>query len=112
MWRKEKFQNLIKKELGKTILREIDIHPGVLLTLTRVEITPDFSQAKIYFSVIPKEREKETFEKINKNIYFLQQKLNKRLKIEVPKIVFKKETKTEEAAKVEGILEKLKKDGN
>lgn len=108
MWRRAKLQNLIKKELGNIILKEIDNDPGILLTLTRVEITSDFSRAKIFISVMPKEKEEEIFDNLNQKVYFLQQKLNKRLKIEIPKIIFEKEKKITEAAKIENILEKLK----
>ncbi len=60
---------------------------------------------------MPEESEKKVFDLLNKNIYDIQQKLNKRLNMRpVPRIQFKKEEQTKEAAKIEEILEDIKKE--
>jgi len=101
---------LIKKELSNILLKELDLPSNVLITLTRVETLKNLSEAKIYVSVIPEEKREEVFKVIIGNIYNLQQHLNNRLKMRpVPKIRFEKENKTKEAAKIEEILEQLKK---
>jgi len=101
---------LIKKELSKILLREVDFPSGVLVTVTRVETLPNLSEAKIYISVIPESKTEEVFRILNKEIYNLQQQLNKRLKMRpVPKIWLKKEEKAKEAARIEEVLEQLKK---
>ncbi len=105
----QRVNSLIRKELGQIILREIDFPKVVLATLTRVETSIDLSQAKIYISVIPDIETSKVFEILNKEIYNLQQKLNKRLNMRpIPKIVFEREEKTKEAAKVEELLERIK----
>jgi len=49
---------------------------------------------------------------LNQEIYELQQKINRRLKMRpVPRIRFSKERETAEAGRVEELLEKLKKEG-
>ena len=104
-----RINNLIKRELGEIIIRELGLK-GILTTITRVESSNNLSQAKIYISVIPEEKEEEVLELLNKDIYRIQQKLNKRIKIKfVPKIIFLREKKTKEADRVERILEKIKK---
>jgi len=101
---------LIKKELSKILLREVDFPPGVLATVTRVETLASLSEAKIYISVIPENKTEEVLKMLNKEIYNLQQQLNKRLKMRpVPKIWLKKEEKAKEAARIEEVLEQLKK---
>lgn len=109
MWRVEKVNSLIKKELGKIILKEIDLPPEILLTITRVEASSNLFQAKVFVSVMPEEKTEEIFKILNQNIFSLQQKLNKKLKMRpVPKISFVKEKRTVEAGRIEEILEKLK----
>jgi ribosome-binding factor A len=101
---------LIKKELGKILLKE-DFPKGVLVTLTRVETLPNLSEAKVWISVFPEDQTEKIIGELNKKIYFLQQKINKIFKMRVvPKIRFLVETKTKEAARVEEILENLKKE--
>jgi len=111
MRRIKEVNSLIKNELSQIILKELDFPKDILTTLTRVESSKDLNQVKIYISTIPSKRVNEVFEVLNKNIYKLQKILNKRLKMRpVPRIVFKKEEKTEEADKIEKILEQLKKE--
>ena len=105
--------SLIKNELSQILLKEVDFPEDTLATLTRVETSTDLSQAKVYISIMPDNKINEIFEILNKNIYKLQQELNKRLKMRpVPRIVFKKEEKTEEAGKIEELLEQIKKEKN
>ena len=106
----EQVNQLIKEELSQIILREIELPSGILLTLTRVETSVDLRQAKVFISVIPENKREKVLEEVNRNIYDLQQKLNKRLNMRpVPKIRFIEEKETVEAGKIEEILERLKK---
>lgn len=100
---------LIKKEVSSIILREIDLNPNTIITITRVDTSPNLIQSKIYISIIPDDKFEIVFNIFKKNIYHIQQKLNKRLKMRpVPKILFVEEKKTKEAEKIEKILEELK----
>ena len=100
---------LIKKEVSSIILREIDLNPNTIITITRVDTSPNLIQSKIYISIIPDDKFEIVFNIFKKNIYHIQQKLNKRLKMRpVPKILFIEEKKTKEAEKIEKILEELK----
>lgn len=107
----EKVNQLIKKELSQIILREIEFPDNVLVTLTRVETTPNLIETKVFISTLPDNRAKETMGILNRNIYSLQQILNKRLAMRpMPKILFKEEKEVADAARVEVMLEKAKKD--
>jgi ribosome-binding factor A len=107
--RVERVNSLLEHELSKILLKDFDFSPEVLVTLTRVEATPNLIEAKVYVSVFPDEKADKIIETLNKGIYSIQQKINKLLKMRpVPKIRFVKEEQIAEAAKIEGILEKLK----
>ena len=102
---------LVKKELSKIILREVDLSPGILVTITRVEVSPDLRGARVYVSCFPEKEKNQIFQELKKEIFFIQKALDKRLKIKiVPKINFLEERKTKEADEVEEILAKLKKE--
>jgi ribosome-binding factor A len=106
----KKVNQLIKKELSQIILREIEFLPGSLVTLTRIETSPNLIESKVYFSVIPSEKQKNAFSVLNRQIWHIQQLLNKRLRMRpIPKIIFLEEKQIVEAAKVEEILEDLQK---
>lgn len=99
---------LIKKELGKIIIREIEVPPGIFLTLTRVDCSPDLRQARVYVSVIPDASFRKIFKLLLANVAELQHLLNHRLKMyPVPRVVFLEEEKTKEAAKIEELLEEI-----
>ena len=107
----QRVNQLIKKELGQILLREVEFPADTLVTVTRVETSPDLREGKIFISVIPEVKTTRIIDFLNRKIYFLQQKLNKRLKMKfIPKIEFREEKETREAGRIEEILEKLKKE--
>ena len=102
--------HLIQQELSQIILRELDFSSDILITLTRVETSSNLFQTKVYISVLPEDEIKRVFQVLNQQIYGLQQKLNRRLKMRpVPRIKFIEEKKTVEASRIEEILEGIKK---
>lgn len=85
----EQINELIKRELGQIILREVDLRENTLVTIIDVESASNFQTAKIQISIIPESRAEEVMKELNKQIYSMQQILNKHLKIRpVPKIIF------------------------
>ncbi len=101
--------SLIRDELSNVLLRDVEFPDGVLTTITRVEVSDDLFNASVYISVLPDDKRERVFEILNKLVYFIQQKLNKRLRMRpIPKIFFKKERQTAEAARVEELLESAK----
>ncbi len=107
--RVKKINELLKREIGKIISQELDF-ADVLVTVTKVDTSSNLIQVKTYVSVYPKKEEEKVFNFLNRSIYFLQQSLNKRMRIRpVPKIIFEKETEVEKAAKIEETIETLKK---
>jgi ribosome-binding factor A len=109
----QKVNALIKRELSQLLLKEIEFPQDILVTITRVEASANLIEGNIWISVFPENKAKKILEILNKNIYFLQQKLNQRLKMRpIPKIKFLEEKKTAEAGKIEEILEGLKKEKN
>jgi len=107
----QRLNQLIKKEVAQLILREVEFPKDVLVTITRAEVTPDLRESKVYVSAIPEKNEEPVLALLNRKVFLLQKKIDKRLKMRpVPKISFWKEKRTAEAGRIEEILEKLKKE--
>lgn len=64
--RKEKIEAMIKKLSAQFLERESD--KTSLITVTRVDISPDFSNSKIFISVLPESKEEDA-------LYFCKRKM-------------------------------------
>ncbi|MFH1181257.1 MAG: 30S ribosome-binding factor RbfA [bacterium] len=107
--RVSRVNELIKEEIAKIIFRELDLSPDILVTVTRVETSVDLEDSSVFISVWPGDKLQIVVDILNKMIYSLQQKLNRKLRMRpIPKIKFLKEKLTVEAGEIEGILEQLK----
>ena len=108
----QRVNQLIKKEFSQILLREVDFPKDILVTITRVDTSPNLRESKVFISTVPEDKARRVLKTLNQKIYELQQKINRRLKMRpVPRIRFSKERETAEAGRVEELLEKLKKEG-
>ena len=106
----EKVNSLLEHEIGSIILKNFDF-TGLLVTLTHVETTGNLIEAKAYISVMPEEKLEHVMSVLNKAIYSVQKEINRKLNMRpIPKIIFAKDEQIVEAAKVENLLNKLKKE--
>jgi len=106
--RVKKVDELIKRELGKIILKELDFPKNILVTLTEVETSKDLRDCKVFVSVLPERESNNVFRTLEKEIYNLQQILNQRLEMRpVPKIRFFEEKGLKEVQRVEKILSEI-----
>ena len=100
---------LIKRELSKVILKEVEFPKDTLVTITRVQTSSNLIKAKVYISEMPENQIPQVFKILNQKIFDLQQIINKRLKMRpIPKIKFVEEKETRKAEKIEKLLEEIK----
>lgn len=86
----DKVNKLIKQELGKIILENLDFEPGVLVTVLEVDTSSTLENATVYLSIFPEGKAGSVLKYLNKEIGKIQSFLNKRLALRfVPKIMFK-----------------------
>ncbi len=101
--------SLLTEEVAKILLEEIEFPRGILVSVTHTEATNDLREAKIFVSVLPLEKHLRILDILVKNIYWIQQILNKRLVMRpMPKIIFKIDSSMEEMDKVGRLLDKEK----
>jgi len=107
----QRVNQLIKKELSQILLREVDFPKDILVTITRVDTSPNLRESKVFISTVPEDKTQRVLKTLNQKIYELQQKINRRLKMRpVPRIRFSEERETAEAGRIEELLEELKKE--
>lgn len=109
MRRIQRVNELIKREISKILLREVDFPKDTLVTVTRVETLTGLRESKIWISVLPENQRERVIEILNRQIYNLQQKINKLLKMRpVPKLKFIEEKEIQKAARIEELLGEIK----
>jgi ribosome-binding factor A len=99
---------LIQEVLGEILQKEYQIPLNALLTILAVETSSDILYSKIIVSVFPIDAEKEVLKYLEKNIFGIQQFLNKKLIMRpVPKIRFEIDRTEFEAEKIEKLLKEI-----
>ena len=107
----EKVNSLLEHEIALIMLKDFDFG-DTMVTLTHVSTTANLIEARVYISVFPEGKTDKIIKLLNKEIYTIQQKLNKLLNMRpIPRIIFVKDSQIASASKIEGILETLKKQG-
>jgi ribosome-binding factor A len=101
----KKLNDLLRDEAGKILKSELESEEGVLVTVVRAVVSPTLEHATILISVFPESKREAVLKKINRQIYSLQQMLNKRLMMRpVPKIRFEIDKTEEEAERIESLV--------
>ena len=104
-----KINQLLKREIGRLLLEEVEFPKDTLVTLTRVESSNNLQQAKVYISVIPEDRNEEVIDILKRRIRYIQAIINRRLRMRpVPRIIWTRETMTGEAERIDEIVEEIK----
>ena len=99
---------VIKEEISQILLRELDLPEGILVTVVNVDTSRTLEHSKVWISVFPEAKSEEILEQINKQVYDIQQILNKRLHMKpTPKVIFKLDHTGASIDEVDEIIKKL-----
>lgn len=107
--RTERIASLIQTELSEVVLKKLKDPRIGFVTLTGVDMTPDLKLARVYYSVLGKEKEKEDTQRaLERAAGFLQHAIAEALKLRfTPKLTFHLDESLEEGMRIEGILREL-----
>jgi ribosome-binding factor A len=99
----------IKKELSFLLQTELKDPRVGFVTITGVEVTNDFSQAKVYLSVFGDDAQKnETLKALSKAAGFMRTELGKKIRIRhIPELIFKIDSSIEYGQKIEKLLNQI-----
>ncbi len=108
----DRLNELLKREIGNILLREEGFDRNILVTITKVDISGDLSEAKVFVSVMPADRRQEIMSSLKGDIYNIQKILDRKMRIKkIPKIIFCEEKQVEEAGRIEELLSGIHKNG-
>jgi len=88
--RQEKIARMLQKELGEIFMLYARKMKGILISVTKVNITPDLSIAHISLSIFPSEKTTEVMEQIGIDAKTVRYDLGRRVKNMriVPELIF------------------------
>jgi len=89
--RQNKIARLLQKELSQIFQEQTRSLHGVMVSVTRVKISPDLSVCTAYLSIFPSEKSEEMIKNITKNDKQLRYELGTRIRYQlriVPELRF------------------------
>lgn len=79
--RPQKLGDQIQRELSDLLARELRDPRVGMVTLTSVDVSPDISHAKVFFTMLEKDRLEDTLHGLRRAAGFLRSQLAKRIKL-------------------------------
>jgi len=101
------------REYISAIIREDLKDPRIgFVTITRIEVTPDIRNAKVFFSVLGNKEEKEqATEGLNSATGFIRKLLGMKMRIKfIPELIFRLDESAEYSLHLNQIFDKIKKE--
>ncbi len=81
--RQAKISRLLQKELAQIFQSQTRMMHGVMVSVTRVKISPDLSICTAYLSVFPSEKGEEILNNVNANVKTIRYDLGQRIRNQV-----------------------------
>ena len=79
--RPQKLGDLIQREVSDLIRLEVRDPRVGMITITSVDVSPDMTHAKIYFTVLEKDKLQDTLEGLKRSAGFLRAQLARRVQM-------------------------------
>jgi ribosome-binding factor A len=108
--RLERLNGLFRQELSDLLLRQLkDPRLAQFVSITRVNISPDLSHARVFVSVMGSEEEKaSTLEGLTAAANYLRRELNNRISLRrMPELSFRRDDSLEQGAHVLDLLKQI-----
>lgn len=115
--RVDRVENLIRQEISLIFLYKLqdkfqDTSFG-FITVTSVKMSPDLKIAKIYLSVLEKDKREYVIEKIKSHSGYIRSELASRIRIKfIPELKFFIDDTLDYVEKIEGLIKKIHEDDN
>lgn len=112
--RPEKIANEMREYISTIIHEELKDPRIGFVTITRIEVTADIRNAKVFFSVLGDKEEKErATEGLNSAVGFIRKLLGTRMRTKfTPELIFKLDESTEYRLHLNEIFDKINKEKN
>jgi ribosome-binding factor A len=108
--RQKRVASLIKEEVSRLLIEEIQSSFSGLITVTRVEMTADLKTAHIYLSIYGTEQENAILELLDKKKGFLRKSIASKVKLKYnPMLIFSTDPNPEYQSRIDRLLDEMKK---
>ena len=113
-YRKEKLEELIRRVVSELIIKDIKDPRIGFVTITGVDLSKDFSVAKIGISIIGTPRDlRKTLEGLNSAIGYIQHKVGKSIRIKsIPRIEFFLDASVSQGVEMVNLIDSLNEDND
>jgi ribosome-binding factor A len=108
--RPQKLGDLIQRELSELVQRELRDPRVGMITITSVDVSPDFSHAKVFFTTLSSEQIAEAKEGLRRAAGFLRTQLARRIKLyTTPELRFEYDESVERGDRLSRLIDSVKK---
>ena len=108
--RPQRLGDQIQRELSGLVQQELRDPRVAMITITAVDVSPDFSHAKVLFTIFEKDRLDETLAGLRRSAGFLRSQLAKRLSIyTIPELRFEYDESVERGDRLSRLIDSTKK---
>ena len=105
----EKINKSIRRNISEIITRELNIKPGIFISVSKVDTSPDLRYTRVFVSIFPEKERDYVMKTLEREMYFIQGKLNKNLPMRpLPRIDFFLDTTEEKADEIEKLLREIR----
>lgn len=105
-----KANSLLQKKISEIIAKDINDPRlvGQLVTVAKVDISPDLKYAKVFVSIFGTQEAQTTLDALNSAAGYIRKTLAKKIEFRnLPELHFVKHTGAEYSEKIEGILKNI-----
>ena len=106
--RPQKLGDQIQRELSDLLARELRDPRVGMVTITSVDVSPDFSHAKVFFTLLGKGRLEDTAHGLRRAAGFLRSQLAKRIKLyTTPELRFEYDESVERGVRLSRLIDSV-----
>ena len=106
--RPQKLGDLIQRELSELLQRELRDPRVGMITITGVDVSPDFSHAKVFFTVLEKQRLEDARDGLRRAAGFLRSQLARRIKLySTPELRFEYDESVERGDRLSRLIDSV-----
>ncbi|MBI5037380.1 MAG: 30S ribosome-binding factor RbfA [Candidatus Kerfeldbacteria bacterium] len=110
--RVQRINALIREELGALIIRELELPPNLMITITGVNTSADLSYADISISALPIDRGEDALLLMTRAHKLLRKELAKKLRFwKMPSLRFTLDTTASHVDQIDALIDKIHEEG-
>ncbi len=107
--RPQRLGDLIQREVSELIRLEVRDPRVGMITITSVDVSPDLSHAKVFFTILEKRKLQETLDGLKRSAGFLRSQLARRIKMySTPELRFEYDESVERGDRLSRLIDSVK----